>query len=224
MTRRSPTASVVDTTHPMPELLLPRPNTTPPPMVCMYCGRPAAHSREFEVEHRPTPQGVGGSDITPVPTGDDPVSGVIALLLLPLVIWDGVKAVSAALARRRADVPPKPARPVPASRVAVTTCDRHRWFVARFAWAGLGMAVALTGLWVWAVIVTRQQMGTEDVDLATVLLTSAIIATIVLPLGLAFWYTLAGPVIVDRVTPDAVILDRVRPAYFTATGRTPANA
>jgi hypothetical protein len=207
----------------MPELLLPRSNKTPPPMVCMYCGRPATHSREFEVEHHPTPRGGGGADITPVPTGDDPVSGVIALLLLPFVIWDAVKAVSAALSRPRANVPPKPARPVPVSRVAVTTCDRHRWFVLRFIWAGLGLAVLLAGLWVWAVIVTRQQMGTENVDLATVLLTSAIIATIAFPIGLSFWYTLAGPVIVDRVTPDAAILDRVRPAYFTATGRIPAD-
>lgn len=189
----------------------------------MYCGQPATHSREFEVEHRPTPQGGGGTDITPVPGGDDPISGVIAVLLLPLLIWDGVKAVSAAVTQLRSRVPAKPARPVPVSRVAVTTCDRHRWFVARFAWAGLGMAALLAGLWTWAVIVTRQQMGTEDVDLATALLTAAILATIGLPIGLSLWYCFAGPVIVDRVTPDAVILDRVRPAYFEATGLKPAD-
>ena len=208
----------------MPELLLPRSNTTPPPMVCMYCGQPATHSREWDVEHHPETRGGGGADLTPVPTGDDPVSGVVALLLLPLLIWDAVKSVSAAVAQSRVKVPPKPARPVPVSRAAVTTCDRHRWFVARFAWAGLGMAVVLAGLWTWAVIVTRRQMGTENVDLATVLLTSAIIATIGGPIGLSLWYCFAGPVIVDRVTPEAVILDRVRPPYFTATGLKPADA
>lgn len=201
----------------MPELLVPR-TAAPPPMVCMYCGRPASHAHEFEVEHHPTPKGGGGADVTPVPTGDDPVSGVIALLLLPLLIWDAVKAVSAAVRNRRATAPAKSPRPVPVSRVAVTACDRHRWFVARFAWAGVGMAVVLAGLWAWAVVVTRQQMGNENVDLATALITSAVIATVALPVGLSLWYTLAGPVIVDRVTPEAAVLDRVRPAYFTATG------
>jgi hypothetical protein len=208
----------------MPELLVPRTRTSPPPMACMYCGCPATHAREFEVEHHPTPKGGGGADITPVPTGDDPVSGVIAFLLLPLVIWDGVKAVSAAVTRLKAKGPAKPPRPVPVSRVAVTTCDRHRWFVARFAWAGLGMAVVLAGLWAWAVVVTRQQMGTEDVDLATALLTVAILATVGLPIALSLWYCFAGPVIVDRVTPDAAILDRIRPAYFAATGLKPHDA
>jgi hypothetical protein len=202
----------------MPELLLPRSRTAPPPMVCMYCGRPASHSREWDVEHRPDAGRGGGTDLTPVPTGDDPVSGVIALLLLPLLVWDAVKAVSAALARRRVQEPPRPPKPVPVSRVAITTCDRHRWFVLRFVWAGIGVAVVLAGLWVWAVVVTRQQMGTENVDLATALLTTAIFATILLPIALSLWYCFAGPVIVDRVTPEAVILDRIRPAYFAATG------
>ena len=62
----------------MPELLLPRSRKTPPPMVCMYCGRAATHAREWEVEHRPDAGRGGGADLTPVPGGDDPVSGVIA--------------------------------------------------------------------------------------------------------------------------------------------------
>lgn len=201
----------------MPELLLSRSNTTPPPMVCMYCGRPATHTREWDVEHRPDAGRGGGADITPVPTGDDPVSAVIGLLLLPLVLWDLVKA----LTTRRPTAPPKPARPVPVSRVAVTSCDRHRWFILRFVWAGIGMAVALAGLWVWAVVVTGREMGSDDPILSTTLLTTAILATILLPIALSLWYCLAGPVVVDRVTPEVVVLDRIRPAYFAATGLKP---
>ena len=129
--------------------------------------------------------------------------------------------MSAAVAGRRTTNPPKPAPAPPDSRVAVTTCDRHRWFVLRFVWAGIGMAILLAGLWAWAVVVVRREVGTENVDLATVLLTTALLTSIGGPIALSLWYCLAGPVIVDRVTPEAVILDRVRPAYFAATGLKP---
>jgi hypothetical protein len=54
--------------------------------------------------------------------------------------------------------------------------------------------------------------------LGTILLTTAVFGSILGPLAISFWYTLAGPVIVDRADQDTVTLDRVRTAYFEAAG------
>jgi hypothetical protein len=81
--------------------------------------------------------------------------------------------------------------------------------------------VALALLWAWAIVEVRTVMGTEDVDFAVALVVTAVFATILLPLGVGTVRFLHGPVIVDRVTEDAVVLDRVRRAYFEATGLKP---
>jgi hypothetical protein len=65
-------------------------------------------------------------------------------------------------------------------------------------------------------------MGTEDVGLAVALIIGAVFASVLLPLALSAWYAFGGPVIADRVTEDTVVLDRVRQAYFDATGQKPA--
>jgi hypothetical protein len=214
----------------MPELIVRRRNAAPPPMVCMYCGAPATATAEWrEVNRKPEPdRGPSGTDLSPVPTGDDPVSGVVAVLMLPLVLWElltGLVALAGHLTRPRpAPVPePKP-REEPTTLVVVTTCDRHRRFRDRFVWAGAAGAVALAGLWARAVLETRRVMGTEEVDLAVALIVAAVAATVLLPVALSAWYTFGGPVIADRVTEDAVVLDRVRQAYFDATGLKPAEA
>jgi hypothetical protein len=215
----------------MPELIVPRRNAAPPPMVCMYCGAPATAATEWrEVNRKPGPNrgSGGGTDLSPVPTGDDPVSGAIAVLMLPLVLWElltGLVSLAGHLTRPR----PAPVRePKPKEQsttlVVVTTCDGHRRFRDRFVWAGAAGAAALAGLWAWAVLETRRVMGTEEVDLAVTLIVAAVAATVLLPLGLSVWYTFGGPVIADRVTEDAVVLDRVRQAYFDATGLKPAEA
>jgi hypothetical protein len=108
--------------------------------------------------------------------------------------------------------------------VVVTACDRHRRFRDRFVWAGAAGAVAVVGLWAWAVLETRRVMGTEDVGLAVVLMIGAVFATVLVPLGISAWYAFGGPVIADRTTEDTVVLDRVRQAYFDATGQKPAEA
>jgi hypothetical protein len=217
----------------MPELTLTRRSPTPP-MVCMYCGAPATATREWREVNRRPERGGGGTDVIPVPTGDDPVSAAVGVLMLPLVAWELLKALVLAggavvgfLARPRPAAPPAPPPPAkepPTTLVVVTTCDRHRRFRARFVWAGAAAAVALGALWAWAVAVTRRAMGTEDTGPAVALLTAAIAATVLLPLAVSAWYAFAGPVIVDRVTEDAVVLDRVRQAYFDATGLTPGDA
>lgn len=213
----------------MPELTLHRNTAAPAPMVCMYCGGPATSTREWREEnHKPRPGG-GGTDLTPVPTGDDPASAVIAVLLLPVILWQLLVALAAAVgvavgrtsrpvSSPKASAPPEPA---PTTLVVVTTCERHRRFRDRFVWAGVGLLLPLAALWWWAVAETRRVMGTEEVNLAVTLVVAAILATVLMPIALSVWHFVAGPVVVDRVTESTVVLDRVRRAYFDATGLTP---
>lgn len=217
----------------MPELTVDRRNAAPPPMVCMYCGAPATSTREWRVENRNPQKGAGEADFIPGPTGDDPISAVFGLVMLPFILWEllkGLVTAIGALARLikgggKSPVapPPRPPKELPTTLVVVTTCDRHRRFRARFAWAGVAIAIALAPLWWWAIAVTRRVMGTDDVNLATTLLVGAILLTILLPLALAIWYAFRGPVIVERVTGDTVVLDRVRQEYFDVTGIKPSN-
>jgi hypothetical protein len=219
----------------MPELIVRRKNAAPPPMACMYCGAPATATIEWREENRAPERNRnsgGGTDLTPTPTGDDPVSGIIAVLMLPLVLWElflglvaGIGAAVGYLTRPRAGSVPEPKPKVPPTTlVVVTVCDRHRRFRDRFVRAGAAGALLLTGLWAWAVLETRRVMGTEEVGLAVTLVIGAVFGTVLLPLALAAWYAFGGPVIADRVTEDAVVLDRVRQAYFDATGQEPAGA
>lgn len=215
----------------MPELTLRRTNAAPAPMVCMYCGGPATSAREWREENRRPAAAGGGTDVVPVPAGDDPASAVVALLMLPLVLWQLLVALAAAVgavagwASRPASAPraPAPPKPAPATLVVVTTCERHRRFGDHFVWAGAAMLLPLAALWWWAVAETRRVMGTEDVDVAVTLVVAAILATVLLPVALAAWYFVAGPVVVDRVTESTVVLDRVRQAYFDATGAKPES-
>jgi hypothetical protein len=215
----------------MPELTVFRKNSTPPPMICMYCGAAATSKREWrEVNHKPI-RGGDGTDLTPVPTGDDPVSVLVAILMLPFVLWQLLVGLAAAIgavvgfinrpASPLSPPPPvSPTKPPPTMLVFVTTCDRHRHYHRRFGWAWLGISVALAGLWACAIAETVKVMGTENVDFAVVLVMTAIFATILLPMAVGTLRFLYGPVVVDRVTESTVVLDRVRQAYFEATGLT----
>lgn len=202
----------------MPELLVDP--SRPEPMVCMYCGGPATHRHELKAEA--SVRG-GGTDITPVPTGDDPVSAAVGLLMLPILFLDLMRSLAAVFRPRvprfNADVKPRP--PI---AVVVTACDRHRRFGDRFLIVAAGLIAVLAGFWTWTIIVLRRNAGTDQIDLAVTLTLSAMAATALLPVGWGLWYAFAGPVLVERVVGEKVVLDRVRPAYFSATGRTPADA
>lgn len=215
----------------MPELTVCRKNPSAPPMVCMYCGARATYVKEWqETNHPPSKSsGGGGANLSAPVTGDDPISAFIAVLMLPLVLWELLKELVTGIGAmiryfttpRPAPAPvPKP-KDLPTTRVAVTTCDRHRRFRDRFVWAGVAGALALVGLWVWGVLETRRVMGTENVGLAVTLIITAVFATVLIPLTLSAWYAFGGPVIVDRVTEDTVVLDRIRQPYFDATGLAP---
>lgn len=211
----------------MPELTLYRlhPERTPVRMICMYCGAEAKHRRQWRAENRRDDRGGGGSGggvrLTPVPDGNEPVSVTLAVLLLPLLLWDALTSLAGAVgavrrSNRTAATPPKPLPPLdpPSTLVTVTTCCRHRRFGVRFAWYGLLLAAVLAVAWYFAIRAVRAEMGTEDATAGTALLT----------LALSFGYVLAGPVIVDRVGPDTATLDRVREAYFRAAGVSPAQS
>lgn len=203
----------------MPELTFHRlrPAATPP-MVCMYCGQPATHADERWVPNPRDPKGraAGGGADVPTVSGDDPVSGVIGLLLLPLAVWELVAAVARVCRTPKANPavatkPPPPLDP-PSTRVVITACHRHRRFRRRFVWAGLAGLVAVGLLWAAA-------LGTgADAPAFGTLIGLALVSTVAGPILLSFWYSLAGPVIVDRVTQDTAVLDRVRQPYFDATG------
>jgi hypothetical protein len=218
----------------MPELTVYRNSPVPRPQVCMYCGGPSTSVQEWREVNRRSDRGGGGggTDVVPVTVGDDPVSGVLGLLLLPLALWQlfkavalGIGAVVGWLSRPTPPTssPPVPPEPSPTTLVVVTTCDRHRHFRRRFGWAWLGMGVALAGLWGWAVVETSRVWGTENVDLAVGLMVTAIVASVLLPCGVGTLRFFYGPVIVDRVTEGTVVLDRVRQAYFDVTGMKPTE-
>src|SRR5262245_52544933 len=135
----------------MPELTVCRKNTAPPPMVCMYCGKPATMTQEWQEVNR-NPEKGGGNDVVPVPLGDHPISTLIRVLLLPLVLCDLLKTLVAAIGALVGLLNrPTPSQSVsselpktqPTTLVVVTACDRHRRFRNRFVWTGLGMAVFL---------------------------------------------------------------------------------
>jgi hypothetical protein len=216
----------------MPELTVHRKNAALAPMICMYCGDPATSTEEWREENHKPVRGGGGTDITPVPTGDDPVSAVTAVLMLPLILWQllvalvaGIGAVAGWANRPAAlyPAPVAPPKPAPTMLVVVTTCERHRHYHRRYWWAWMATVVVLAALWTWAIVETRKVMGTEDVDFAVALVVTAIFATVLLPLGVGALRFLHGPVIVDRVTEGTVVLDRVRQAYFDATGLKPVD-
>jgi hypothetical protein len=181
----------------------------------MYCGFPADHKLEWSVENCRPSSGGGGSDITPVPTGDDPISGFFALLMLPFVLWDLIKSSASYFTEKQQVSKPAPVLPPldpPSTLVAITTCERHRYFRRRFYWAGLAMTLVLIALWAISIIAVRRW----DNSLSTLLLSTTVLLTFGGPLGISFWYVLAGPVLVDRVGENEVVLDRIRSTYFEA--------
>lgn len=185
-------------------------------MVCMYCGRPATHADERWVPNPRDQKGkdTGGGTDVPAVGGDDPVSAAVGLVLLPIAVWELVAAVARFRLPWKHANAPKPLPPLdpPHTKVVITACDRHHRFYRRFVWVGLGGLVLVGLLWVIAL-----RVGVDSPAFGP-LLGLALVASIAGPILLSLWYSLAGPVIVDRVTQDTAVLDRVRLPYFDATG------
>ena len=195
----------------MPDLTFRRCTPSPVKMVCMYCGAAATHAREQKVKNpRIDPRPGGGGGAGSLPTGDDPVSGCISLVLLPFVLIGlGQEARDAGRHRtaERAAPPLDPSHTV----VTVTTCDRHRRFGRWFLWAGLIGVLVLAVGWAAAVI------GGPDAPLW--LVGGVLVATVAFPMILLMVWASDGPVSVSAAKRDTVTLANVRQAYFDAAER-----
>jgi hypothetical protein len=182
----------------MPELVFHRVGVHPPVRrVCMYCGRPATHRREWRVRNPETdppagePIGSGGWGSADV--------GVLARVLVGLVRdW------------RARDTP---GTLVPDHTVVtVTTCRRHRRYAWRFVWLVVLWAVILGGVWAVATQWEKDAPNRSPLWLLGVVLFLAL----GVPFILYQLYLHHGPVRVTRVRRDTVTLGYIRRAYFTA--------
>jgi hypothetical protein len=187
----------------MPELVFHRVGVHPPvKRVCMYCGRPAAHRREWTVRNPETDP--PDDRATGTRYWGNSGDGTLALILLPLAL------VGLVLEWRARNTPSSlvPDHTV----VTVTTCPRHRRYGWRFVWLVVLWAVTLGGVWAVAVQWNRVAPNQTPLWLLGVLLFLAL----GVPLILSFVYAEHGPVRVTRVRRDSVTLGFVRPAYFRA--------
>jgi hypothetical protein len=187
----------------MPELVFHRVGVYPPVRrVCMYCGRPAAHRREWPVRNPETDPPADRAAGSRSWGNTDP--GAVALILFPFVLvglileWRERNATSTLI----------PDHTV----VTVTTCPRHRRFALRFVWLIALWAVILGGVWAFAVQWNKAAPNQTPLWLLGVVLFLAL----GVPLILYLVYVEHGPVRVTRVRRDTVTLGFVRPAYFTA--------
>lgn len=195
----------------MPDLTFARGAEPPVKMVCVYCGAPATRARERRVTNpRLDPPG-GGSKVE-VPSGDDPISGCIALVLLPLVLY-GLLADLRAWWRYRAACRNAPPLDPPHTLVTITTCEKHRNYRLRFVWAALVVGAVLAVLWA-GVLLLRHEPGGAPLWLVML----ALVGTLAAPLVFGVVYDADGPVRVTRVARDAVTLGGVRQAYLDAPG------
>lgn len=197
----------------VPELTFRRGAPAPVKMACVYCGAPAVHTRERRVTNPrldPPARGSGSGSSTDFPKGDDPISGCIALVLLPLVLyglWTDLRTDWRHRTACRAAPPLDP----PHTLVTVTTCARHRNYGRRFAWSIFVTCAVLAVLWA-GVVLLRHEPGGAPLWLVM----CALVGTLAAPLIYAVVYDAVGPVRVSRVTRDTVTMSGVRSAYFDA--------
>jgi hypothetical protein len=196
----------------MPDLTFRRGAPAPVKQVCMYCGRPATHARERRVRNPRLDPPPGGADhgASGVPTGDDPVSGCIALVLLPFVLVGLGRQLRDSWRHRVARWRAPPLDP-PDTVVTVTTCDRHRHYGRRFVWgATLGLIVIAAG-WAAMTLLDRDRLGAP-----LWLAGGTVVATVAFPVVFLYLWATDGPVRISRVARDTVTLSDVRGAYFDA--------
>lgn len=191
----------------MPDLVFRRDGTHPPVKnACVYCGRPAAHTRPRTYTNpRLDPRPGGGR--YEVPRGGDDL-GCLAVVVLPLLLVNVVCDIRDGR-RHRAALKNAPPLAPPDTAVVVPTCDRHRRFGRRFVWAVLawlplnavtfGLA-ALFGGPAWA-------------------LALVIASVFAYPFILLMMLAEHGPARVTFVGRDTVTLAGVRQAYFDAPDR-----
>ncbi len=198
----------------MPDLIFRRGVTEPVKMACMYCGAAATHARERRVTNpRLDPPDNPNPALDGVPGGDDPISGCIALVMLPFVLL-GLGRQARVWWRHRAALKAAPPLYPPDTVVTVTTCGRHRCYARRFAVAAaVGVFVLACG---WGAMLLPAVC--EPVGPPLWLSVSMLVTTLAFPIVLLMEWANHGPMRVSRVGRDGVVLSDVRPAYFDAPG------
>jgi hypothetical protein len=199
----------------MPELTFHRgrPAKTPPAMACMYCGLTATHAAERRVRNpkRDPAPAASGDDL---PTfGDDPVSGVLAVLWLGLWLCLAVPAAVLWLYRTAQDWA-APALDPPYTVVTITTCDDHRWSGLRrtlAVWGCLAAVGLVLGWYAWFELVAHPDEPTVWWSVTAAVLT-AIVGLTAAPVVAAL-----GVRVKDR-RRDSVTLDGVCAGYFDRVG------
>jgi hypothetical protein len=193
----------------MPDLTFRRDGAHPPVKnACMYCGRPATHTRTRDITNpRLDPPGGARFDL---PRGGDDL-GCFAVVFLPLLLANIVMEVRDGFRHSEALKNAPPLVP-PSTTVTVTTCDRHRQFWRR--WGRVVLAWLAVMLVTWALIpLLRDQPGGAPLWVFA----AVIVSTVAAPLILIMTWAEHGPIRVERVGRDTVTLTRVRQAYFDAT-------
>jgi hypothetical protein len=196
----------------VPDLTFRRGAEGPVKMACMYCGALATHTRERRVAN-PRLDPLGSSPLPGLPAGDDPISGCIALVLLPfLLIGLGRRARDSW--RHRAALRVAPPLDPPHTVVTVTTCARHYRYGWRFVVvAGAGVLVLALGWGTMFLPGVREPIGPP-----LWLSVGVLVATLAFPIVFLVAYAGHGPVRVSRVTRDELTLCDVRQEYFDAPG------
>ena len=191
----------------MPDLVFRRDGTHPPVKnVCMYCGRPAAHTRTQDITN-PLLDPPGGKRFD-LPRGGDDI-GCLAAVFLPLLVANIVMDVRDGSRHREALKNAPPLIP-PSTTVTINTCDRHRRFVRRWVCAVVWWLVVM--FLTWALIPLLRQPGGPPLWVFAVV----IVSTLAAPMILLMMWVEHGPIRVERANRETVTLTRVRKAYFDA--------
>jgi hypothetical protein len=180
-------------------------------LACVYCGAPATHSRERRVTNPRLDPPASSSSLPELPAGDDPISGCIALVLLPFLLI-GLGKHARDSRRHRAALRAAPPLDPPDTIVTVTTCARHRRFGRRFVVAAVvGVLVLALGWGTMLLPAVREPIGPP-----LWLSVGVLVATLAFPIVFLMEYAGHGPVRVSRATRDEVTLSGVRQEYFDA--------
>ena len=192
----------------MPDLTFRRDGTHPPVKnACMYCGRPATHSRTQDIANPRLDRNDGRR--FDLPRGGDDI-GCLAVVFLPLLVANIVMEIRDGFRHHKALKHAPPLVP-PSTTITVNTCDRHRRFGRRWVWVVLAWLVVM--LLTWALVpLLRNQPGGAPLWVFAVIITS----TVATPMILLMMWVEHGPIRVESVNRETVTLTRVRQAYFDA--------
>ena len=200
----------------MPDLTFDRttPQRTPVRMVCMYCGRPAAHADQRRVvnpKEDPEPcdtEAHRRRRLTGVLNGLTNRSNVTNVMTVAVIVLATIGWLFDRLGRRDPDARLPPLTP-PDTVVTITTCGRHRWSAARRRWGAVAAIACKLAVWAWYV---ARELGRPPGQSSTWLILVPILVSAVAVAAVARFTR--PPVRVTAVARDTVVVGNVSEAYF----------